>query len=111
MPFRELASSRSENQGDMSVTRDGKTESLEEQELLRRIGKMILAAHDVGDSHAVVISDHREVVDRAAIGAGDHEIFDVTIADPNLPPNQVVDDGLAFGNPETHRCLLAGIEP
>ena len=49
-------------------------ERLEEEDVLRRIGEVILAADHVGDPHIRVVHDHGEVVERRTIRAKDHEI-------------------------------------
>ena len=47
-------------------------EPLVEQQVLGRGGDPLLAAHDVGDAHLVVVDDDGEVVGREAVRLEDH---------------------------------------
>jgi len=49
-------------------------EGLEELEVLRRVGQVVLAADHVGDLHLDVIDHVHEVKDRLTVGAEDHEV-------------------------------------
>ncbi len=52
--------------------RRGQAEPLVEQHVLGGRGDPLLAAHDVGDAHLVVVDDDGEVVGREAVGLEDH---------------------------------------
>ena len=50
------------------------SERLEEEDVLRRVGEVILAADHVGDPHIRIVHDHGEVVERRTVRAKDHKI-------------------------------------
>ena len=58
----------------MCKLRQRHAERLEEEDVLRRVGEVVLAADHVGDPHIRVVYDHGEVVERRTIRAEDHEI-------------------------------------
>ena len=49
-------------------------ERLEEEDVLRRIGEVVLTANHVRDPHICIIHDHGEVVERAPIGTQDDQV-------------------------------------
>ena len=49
---------------------------LQHHHLARGVREVVLAADHVGDPHVEVVDRHREVVERAAVRAGDHEVVD-----------------------------------
>ena len=55
----------------------GLPERLVQQHVLRRVRDVIVAADHVRDRHVDVVGDDRQVIGRLAVGAQDHEIFDV----------------------------------
>ena len=58
----------------MSVNGRLGAEGLEELEVLRGVGEVVLAADHVGDLHLDIVDDVDEVEDRFAVGAEDHEV-------------------------------------
>ena len=49
-------------------------ERLEEEDVLRRIGEVVLTANHVRDSHICIIHHYGEVIERTPIGTQDHEV-------------------------------------
>ena len=49
-------------------------ERLEEEDVLRRIGEVVLTADHMGDSHICVIHHHGEVIERTPIGTQDDQV-------------------------------------
>ena len=60
-----------------------------EQQVLRRRRDPLLAAHDVGDPHLVVVDDDGEVVGREAVGLEDHLV--VRVRRPGAAHDEVVE--------------------
>ena len=58
----------------MGVARRLDAEGAEERDVLGGVGKMILAADDVGDFHFQVVDHVDEMKHRLAVGADDDEI-------------------------------------
>ena len=84
----------------------------EQQDVLRRVREVVLAADDVGDLHRGVVDDDREVVERRAVGADDDEVA-AEVRDVDLDPaaDDVVDADDALADPEAERRLAAlGLE-
>ena len=77
-----------EDERDVGVFRRFDAESLEELEVLRGVGEVVLAADHVGDPHLDVVDDVDEVEDRFAVGAEDHEVAVFDAGD--LAADQVV---------------------
>ena len=63
-----------EDERDVSVNGRLGAEGLEELEVFRGVGEVVLAADHVGDLHLDVIDDVDEVEDWLAVGAEDHEV-------------------------------------
>ena len=60
----------------MQISRGGNPEQALEQNLPRRRGKQVRAAHDVGDSLLGVVHDHNELVSEQAVGATHDKVAD-----------------------------------
>ena len=85
----------------MRVLGDGRAQRLEHPHLLRRVGDVVLAAHDVGDAGVEVVDGHREVVDRGAIRPGDDGVVLVGIGEGDLAAHDVAHHGLSgVGDPQ-----------
>ena len=56
----------------MRKLRQRHAKRLEEEDVLRRVGEVVLAANDVGDPHVGIVDHNGEVIERRAIGAQDH---------------------------------------
>src|SRR6185437_16344736 len=84
-----------------------------EQDLLGRVGYVIVAAHYQRDAHGDVIRYHRHVVNGSGIGAEDDEVFDVLVGEVDVVVNDVVPAGCPVRNAEAHderipRCNATG---
>ncbi len=85
-------------------------ERLQHQQLARGVGEVVLAAHDVRDPHVGVVDGDREVVERRAIGAGDHEVVEQPVLEGGLAADHVPHDGLALvGHAQPHGRALASL--
>ena len=58
----------------MGEGRDLVPERPEQQDVLGRVGEVVLAPDDVAHLHRRVVHDHGEVVERRAVGADDDEV-------------------------------------
>ena len=86
-----------QDERDVSVNGRLGAEGLEELEVLRGVGEVVLAADHVGDLHLDVIDDVDEVEDRFAVGTEDHEVAILDAGD--LSADHVVQhhrDGVDF---------------
>ena len=83
-------------------------ERREHEQLLRGVGEVVVAADHIGDAHLEVVDGDREVVQRGAVAAGDHEIVLEPVLEPHRAADQVLDHGLALvGDPQADRGALA----
>ena len=82
-------------------------ERAQDHHLARGVRDVVLAAHDLRDAHVAVVDRDREVVERAAVGAADHEVVDRRVREADVAADLVVDDGLALvRHPQAHRALV-----
>ena len=96
-----LRAVRVEDQRQVGEARLRVPERAEQQDVLRRVREMVLAADDVGDPHLGVVHHHREVVERAAVAADDHEVA-AEVRDVDLDPaaDDVVEGDDPLPDPE-----------
>ena len=88
----------------VGVARRLVTEGGEDEQLLRRVGEVVVAAHDLGDPHLGVVDGDREVVEDRAVAAGDDEVVVAGVGEGDRPADQVLDHGLAVvGHPQPDR--------
>jgi hypothetical protein len=81
-------------------------ERLVDEQLLGRVGEVVLPADDVGDLRVEVVDRDGEVVERGAVGAGDDRVVQVGAAERRVAPDDVVDDELGVvGHAQAHRAL------
>ncbi len=67
---------------------------------------MVLAADDVRDLGVEVVDRDREVVEDAAVGAGDDGVVHVHVLEGGVAADEVVDDGLALvGHAQAHGAV------
>ena len=93
-----LGAVRVEDQGQVCEDRRLRPKRPEEQDVLGRVGEVVLTADDVGDIHGHVIDHDHEVIQRRAVRASDDEIAaQLGGVDADVPSDQVVelDDTLA----------------
>src|SRR5258708_7397394 len=91
VPFAELLSIGAVDHGQVSELRERRAERLIDQNLFRRIGDVIVAAHDERDLHRDVVRDHGEIVDRRSIRAKDDEVAfsDVAVRKGDWPVDEI----------------------
>ena len=83
-------------------------EGPEEEDVLRRVGEVILAADDVGDAHRRVVDHHGEVVERRAVAADDDEVAaEGGGVELDVAPDEVVEGDHAGLDPEAQRRAAA----
>ena len=84
----------------------------EQQDVLRRVREVVLAADDVGDLHRRVVDDDREVIQRAAVAADDDEVAaQVGDVDLDVTADDVVEGDDAGPDPESKRARPAVGDP
>ena len=80
-----------EDERQVAERRDVVAERPEQQDVLRGVRDVVLAADDVADRHVRVVDDDREVVERRAVAPDDQEVAaDVRGVELDLAPNEVV---------------------
>ena len=84
MALRELLAVGPVEQRQVRVARRLVAERLEDEQLLGRVREVIVAADDVGDPHLGVVDGDREVVERRAVAARDHEVVREPVLEPDL---------------------------
>ncbi len=91
----------------------GRAQRLEQQDVLGRVGEVVLAADDVRDGHGRVVDGHREVVEGRAVRAHDHQVAAEGVGvDLDVAANDVVEgDGAARRDAEAdYRPAALGFE-
>src|SRR5207302_8161862 len=74
-----------------------------------RVGVVVVAAHDVGDLRVEVVDGDGEVVERRAVGAGDHRVVHVDVLEGRLAADQVAHErGAVVGDVQAHGALVLG---
>ena len=108
----ELLSVGAQNHGDVGERGHGRAEGLVDHDLARGVGKVIVAADDVGDLHHGVVDDGCEVVRGRAVGAEDDKVVELLGIEGHLAVDGVVDDDVAavLGHLDTQDVGLAGID-
>ena len=80
----------------------------EDQQLLRGVGDVVLAADDVADLHVRVVDHDREVVERRTVGPDDDEVAaEVGHVDLDAAADDVVERHDAGPDPEAERAATA----
>ena len=73
-------------------------------------GEQVLAADHVGDLHQHVVDCHRERVERAAVGALQHEVGHECVIEGDLAADQVGERGRSVRHPQPeHRQPALGL--
>ena len=87
-------------------------EAVVEDDVLGERREPLLRPDHVGDPHQVVVDDVRQVVRREAVALQQDLVVDLRVVEPDLAPQQVVDDRLARGrHREPDDAALAGRAP
>ncbi len=84
-----------EDERDVCERRHRVAERPVEQDLLRRVGQVVLAADDVRDPHVGVVDDGAEIVRRRAVGAHDDEVVEFAVLEDDVAFDEVGHHGLA----------------
>ena len=107
MALGELAAVGAVQQRQVRVARVLVAEGVEDEQLLGRVGEVVVAADHVGDPHLGVVDGDREVVEDAAVAAGDDEVVVAAVGEGDRAADQVLDHGLAVvGDPQPDRRAL-----
>jgi hypothetical protein len=92
----------------VGVDRRGRAERLEDEQLARGVGQVVLAADDVRDRGVHVVDGDREVVEHAAVRTGDDRIVEVDVGERRVAADDVVHDAFALvGDAQPHRARAA----
>ena len=103
----ELLAVRAVEQRQVRVAGRLAAQRLEYEQLLGRVREMVVAADHIGDPHLEIVDGDREVVQRRAVAARDHEVVGEPVLEPHRPADHVLDRGLALvGNLEPDRRPL-----
>ena len=78
-------------QRQVRVDRRIRAEGAQDQDLAGRVREVVRSAHDVRDPHVAVVYGDREVVEGAAVRAGDHEVVDRGVLEGHLAADHVLD--------------------
>ena len=76
----------------MRVARRRGAQRLEDQQLLGRVGDVVLTANHMRDPRVEVVDRDREVVEHRAVGAGDHRVVHARVREADLAADEVVED-------------------
>ena len=80
---------------------------LEDKQLARRVGEVVVTADHVGDAHLGVVDGDREVVEDRAVRTSDHRVVLKRVLEPDLTADRVRNDGLPLvGDPQSDRSAL-----
>ena len=111
MTLGELLAVGTQDHGDVGERGHRRAEGLVDHNLARGIGKVIVAADDVGDLHHGVVDDGREVVRGRAVGTEDDKVVELLGIEGHLAVDGVVDDDVAavLGHLDAQDVGLAGL--
>ena len=82
--------------GNVRESRRRGAERRVKQDVLRRVRRVVVAAHDVGDRHVDVVHDDRQVIGRVPVGPQDDQIPDRGVVHVDRPVDHVVEPGPAW---------------
>ncbi len=94
-PLAQLLAAGSENKRKMGEVRRRYAERFIDQDLLVRVGQMVLAADDVCDLHLDVVANDGEIIERVPVRAEQHEVFGFGVFAFLQAENAVGECGLA----------------
>ena len=98
----------------MPVARRRGAQRLDDEQLLRGVREMVVAADHMGDLEIDVVDRDREVVQGRPVGAGDDEIVHRAVRGPDLAEHEVLERGVPLvRDPQAHSAagLLLAAEP
>ena len=99
---------RAENERHVREPRHVGADRLIQEDLLRRVGDVIVAAHHVRDLHLHIVRDDGELVRRMTVGADDDEVFDVGAVEFDRTVDEIVEARRARRHLEADRARLSG---
>ena len=67
------------------------TERAKQDDVLRRVGEVVVAARHVRDVHVDVVDDDGGVIRRIAVGADEHEVVDQLAFELHVAANEIVE--------------------
>ncbi len=104
-PLGQLGAVRGVDEGQVSEARRRDPQGLVEQDLLVRVGEVVLAPNDVGDAHFHVIADDHVVIEGRGVGAQQREVLDVPVTALLGAVHLVVEarTPVVIGDPEADR--------
>jgi hypothetical protein len=83
---------------------------MEDRDLSRRIGQMIVASNDMGNPHERVINHNREIIGRIAVGTQNNQVVQEVVLEDHSSFDQIINDRLAFlGGLEAQRSFAAWV--
>ena len=107
--LRQLGAVGAVDKGNMGEGRCPPAAGVEQVELAKGVGQVVVAADDVADLHVMIVDHHRQHVGRGAVGAQQDEVVEPVVGDPDLALDPVIDDGLAvLRHLDTHDRLHVG---
>ena len=77
MTFAQLGAVRRQNHRHVAKLRRLPAQSFVNQQLLRRVGKMLLSTQNMSHAHQMVIDNNSKVVGRHAVGFYDNKIIEL----------------------------------
>ena len=111
MAFRKALAVRPQNSGKMRKLRHRQAQSFVQGHLLGCVGKMVIAAYDMGDLHLRIINHHHVVVNRHSVGAHDDRIADRFTGELHVAMNNVMELNGVLGNLQADGGRLARMAP
>ena len=102
MALAQLGAVRRQNHRHMTKLRRLPAQCFVNQQLLRRIGKMLLSTQNMSHAHQMVIDNNSKVVGRHAVGFYDNKIIELVHIEGYVAMNQVM-----YGNRALYRNLHA----
>jgi hypothetical protein len=84
------------------------SERLIEEDLLRRVRDVIVAADHVADRHLHIVDDDREMVGGLAVRSQDHEVLDVGVLEHDRSTHEIAEGRPAGRNFEADGARCPG---
>ncbi len=109
VPLGKLLPVRPHHHRQMRVGGWREPERIKDLHLARRVGQMVVAAHDVSDAEVGVVEHGGEVIGRHAVGAKNDQVVELRVVEHGAPLDEIVDHGLARARrAKANRIVAAG---
>ena len=95
MSFRQARTVVTQNHRQVCEDRQLRAQGFEDIDLPGRIVNMVVTAYDVSNSHVDVIDNDGEIVGWHAVGAHDHQVIQLAVADADTAVNLIIEYHLA----------------